>query len=180
MYFVDLGESSPMCLCLQKSMFWHRRYYLQTTKTLRQTPFLHFHEPFLRLAASSFHRFSDVDTVFYLSNYTASAVLPPGLAGPFGSINVAFLASPSRRYAFAPLSRALGRVGAIPGTAFFPPWCECTVFLFNYFICIVDFTFHEDSVLFNNWTISCVVIWRKMGLISWSKKEWVTFSVSGI
>ena len=33
----------------------------------QKTPFLHFRESFLRLAASRFHRFSDVDTVLYLS-----------------------------------------------------------------------------------------------------------------
>ena len=32
-------------------------------------PHFHFRESFLRLAASRFHRFSDVDTVFYLSIY---------------------------------------------------------------------------------------------------------------
>ena len=61
----------------------------------------------------------------------ASTVLPPELSGPFGSIKFAFLASPSRRYAFAPLSRALGRVDAIAGTAFLPPdvnaLCYCTI-----------------------------------------------------
>ena len=40
-----------------------------TSRWAQKTPFLHFCESFRRLATSRFHRFSDVDTVFYLSIY---------------------------------------------------------------------------------------------------------------
>ena len=45
----------------------YNTHHIVIIRWAQKTPFLHFCESFRRLATSRFHRFSDVDTVFYLS-----------------------------------------------------------------------------------------------------------------
>ena len=48
-------------------------HHIVIIRWAQKTPFLHFCESFRRLATSRFHRFSDVDTVFYLSIYLSTS-----------------------------------------------------------------------------------------------------------
>ena len=59
----------PVPSVFEDSPVYQHTHHIFIIRWAQKTPFLHFCESFRRLATSRFHRFSDVDTVFYLSIY---------------------------------------------------------------------------------------------------------------